>query len=297
MSQPQPNSSDFDEHMLSFADLPYRYRCLAEGHVLQAAVPAWAAQCLQIYASAAARTAAATALQLPARAMKQRLPRPKQPCRHTATARRRKTPKTHLSTPPPPTTFACPFYKRNPQRHRACAWTVALRSVRSAKQHVIVHHHAPIRCPVCAAHFPSAAARDTHVRARGCAKREPAAEALEGATQSQVDRLLRRDVVPRRGGDRRRRCGRDGGDGEGEESWFCMWDVLFPAVERPETGYLDTREEREVVALRRFWRRAGPRVVRGLLGSGEGADLATREAVAGSVLREMTEQAGLVGGC
>ncbi len=87
------------------------------------------------------------------------------------------------------------------------------------------------------------------------------------------------------------------GEEDGEESWFRMWDVLFPGVERPETGYLDAREEKEVVALRRFWRRVGPRVVRGLLGPGGGADLATREAVAGSVLLEMVEQAGLVGSC
>ena len=98
----------------------------------------------------------------------------------------------------------------------------------------------------------------------------------------------------------RRRCGWDGGVGEEEderESWFGMWDVLFPGVERPESVYLDAQEEREVVVLRRFWRRAGPRVVRGLLGLGGGADLATREALAGSVLQEMVEQAGLVGSC
>ena len=51
------------------------------------------------------------------------------------------------------------------------------------------------------------------------------------------------------------------------------------------------------MVLRRFWRRVGPRVVRGLLGPGGGADLATREALAGSVLQEMVEQAGLGGGC
>jgi hypothetical protein len=82
-----------------------------------------------------------------------------------------------------------------------------------------------------------------------------------------------------------------------------MWDVLFPGEERPKTGYLVERREREVVALRRFWRRCGRDVVRALLGPdgarGRGVDEETREAVAGSVLREMVAQAGLGGprGC
>jgi hypothetical protein len=182
--------------------------------------------------------------------------------------------------------------------------------VRSAKQHVIVHHHAPIYCPVCATHFPSAVVRDRHVRTRACVRREPEPESLEGATEDQVDRLLRRDTAVDRdgGGDTggaaaryspRRRRPRliKRGDKE-QESWFRMWDVLFPTVGRPETAYLASPREREIVALRRFWKRLGPGVVKGLLAPYR-ADPATREAVAGSVLRDMVRQAGLRGdwGC
>jgi hypothetical protein len=52
--------------------------------------------------------------------------------------------------------------------------------------------------------------------------------------------------------------------------------------------YLSSPAEREVVGLRRFWRRAGPGVARGLLGPG--ADEATLKAVAASVLRAVVEQ-------
>lgn len=292
MYQSQANNLNFDESMFSSSNLPYKYPCLAEGHELQAAVPTWAAQCLQAYNNTAV-------------ASQQPLTHGPRPHRRRTT-RRRKTTKAQ----PPRPTLACPFYRRNPERHHACAWTVTLGSVRSAKQHVIVHHHAPIYCPVCTAHFPSAVARDRHVRARACVAREPAPGSLEGATEDQVDRLLRCDTAadgdrdkdaagatarypPRRGHAYLARRPRlvNKGDKE-QESWFRMWDVLFPGVGRPNAAYLTSPREREIVALRKFWKRVGPAVVKGLLAL-DRADLATREAVAGSVLRDMVQQAGL----
>ncbi len=302
MSQPQCSSRDFDERMLLFADLSYRYPCLAEGHALQASVRVCAAQCLRRFASEARAPPQPLARQ-------QFSLRPKQqPCRHTITATRhhhhhhRVRTLTARAIPPPPAAhFACPYYKVNPSRHAACVWTDALPSVHSVKQHVIVHHHAPIACPVCAAQFPSAVARDNHVRARACVRREPLSGELEGATEAQVDWLMRRDepgassVAPGRRKRRRRKVSGDGDDDD-EESWFRMWEVLFPGVPRPKTGYLAKPAEMGAVALRRFWRRVGPQVVKDLLRfEGGGADRDTREAVAGSVLGEMVEQAGLAG--
>ncbi|KAK3900566.1 hypothetical protein C8A05DRAFT_35800 [Staphylotrichum tortipilum] len=298
----------FDDRMLAFDDLPYKYPLLPEGHPLQSFIPAWGKEYLQLYntttsaprlatapsrrPSRTATTTTTTTTTTRTRTKHHSLRSSRR--RHTLLARphhhhhhRRKT------TPPtrPSFFFACPFYKRSPTAHAACTWTVGgLRSVHAAKQHVIAHHHAPIRCVVCAAQFPSATARDAHGRARACALRAPAPGEREGASEAQVDVLLRRD-----GGGEGVGCCRVSAkrEGEEEESWFRMWDVLFPGEPRPETGYLVERGEREVVALRAFWRRVGREVVRGLLGPDGGGDEGeTQEAVAGSVLREMVAQAG-----
>ena len=303
MYQSQANNLNFDERMFS-SDPPYRYPCLADGHELQAAIPVWAAECLQAYNNTTGASQPRVRPTTTTTTTTKQLPHILElPYRQTI-RRRRNTTKARPSRPAAALTLACPFYKRNPERHHACAWTVALRSVRSVKQHVIVHHHAPIYCPICADHFPSAVARDRHVRARACVRREPPPGSLEGATEDQVDRLLRRDTVAdARGAAPRRRRGylarhphlRPGlakkRDKE-QESWFRMWDVLFPGVSRPETAYLASMREGEIVALRRFWRNIGLGMVKGLLAPCR-ADLATREAVAGSILRDMVQQAGL----
>jgi hypothetical protein len=319
MSQSQSSKFDFDERMFSSTNLPYRYPCLVEGHELQVVIPAWAAQCLQAYNNTAGvsqprvRPTTKTITTTTTTTTKQ-LPRGPEPHYPQTTRRHRQRTKAPSATAAAALSLACPFYKRNPERHHACAWTVALRSVRSAKQHVIVHHHAPIYCPICTTHFPSAVSRDRHVRARACVRREPPPGSLEGATEDQVDRLLRRDTVAGEGAGAngaaagrspRRRRGYlvhrphprprlvKKGDKE-QESWFHMWDVLFPGVGRPETTYLASPRERKIVALRRFWRKVGPGMVKRLLAPCR-ADLATREAAAGSVLRDMVQQAGLTG--
>ncbi|KAL2132612.1 hypothetical protein VTI74DRAFT_3602 [Chaetomium olivicolor] len=279
MCEPHHHSTNVDESMLSFDELPEKPSCLADGHPLQGAVQTLAAQCLQAYNTA--RTTAA-ASQPSIRAMRQLSLRPK-PCRHTRLRSSSNTTTTKTDAAASLDAMACPFYKRNPMRYHSCAWAVNIRNTRSAKQHVIIDHHAPIYCPICSSHFPSAVARDKHVRARSCTERELTADTLEGVTEDQVEKLLQRDV-----GKAARRMR------EAEEaSWFRMWDVLFTGVVRPKTAYLSSPREREVLALRRFWRRrAKLGAVREFLG--EGVDEATLKAMEASVFQNMVVQAGLL---
>ena len=309
--------TNVDERMLDFDGVPGKPAQLAEGHALLATVPTLAAHCLETYNNVRTEAAAATTAAFqpvgPMRATKSRRVlrprtrpgRPTTPLRgrdhghrrnsHGTTVLKRRGRVQAATVPTAPTTpdaendndnspaLACPFYKHDPVRHRVCALSAPFPDVRRVKQHVIVSHHAPIYCPICGEHFPSAVARDAHARERTCALVDLAAAdaGIEGATEEQVEALLRRG------------CGRNGGgrdDETVEEAWFRMWEVLFPGAPRPATAYLASPAEREVVALRRFWRRAGPGVVRGLLGPG--AEDETVSAAAGSVLSAMVEQAG-----
>ena len=232
---------------------------LTQGHALHAAAQTRARQSFQpssITRTAATATATAvvtapaTAPQIPVPATKQLSLRTK-PRRHMRRHRNSSSnTDTHRAASPRP--LACPFYKRNPERYHACARAASIHNTRSAREHVLTDHLAPIYCPVCASHFPSAIARDEHIRARSCTERELAAEAIEGATDDQVEKLLRLQWDARRRG--------MGGDDE-EASWFRMWDVLFPGVRRPTTARLSSPRGGEGFIPRRAWRRVGPGVM------------------------------------
>ncbi|KAK0611830.1 hypothetical protein B0T14DRAFT_531109 [Immersiella caudata] len=77
-----------------------------------------------------------------------------------------------------------------------------------------------------------------------------------------------------------------------ERSWLRMWDMLFPGAKRPESVYMSSPAERELVALRRWWKRAGPGLVKPLLAD-EADDEDSLEQVQASILQKMVEQAGI----
>ena len=217
--------------MLLLDDMSDKLAGLAEGRVLHAATQTWAQRCAQP-SSTPRVTAAATATALvtaPAPASQPRVSTTKQlpvrtkPRRQT---RRHRNTNTYRAASPHP--LACPFYKRNPKRYHACAGVVNIHNSRSVRQHVLSDHLAPIYCPICSSHFPSAISRDEHIRARSCPERELTAEAIEGATDDQVEKLLQWEAP------RRSRRGMMREDTE-EASWFWMWDVLFPGAKRPKT--------------------------------------------------------------
>jgi len=218
-------------------------------------------------------------------------PSPNKSCRHTRLRNGNGNTKTALKTTRGRGSFdhpvlACPMYKKDPRRYHSCAYTITLTSARAARQHVIIDHPVPIYCAMCHSHFPTLRLRDEHERARTCTVLERVEgegdPTIEGVTGDQREKLLRLDAS----GKGPRRIYEDE-----EESWFRTWDVLFPGVKRPETAYLSSPEEREILAMRRFWKKAGPAVVKRLLG--EGTDGATLRAVQASVLEKMIEQAGL----
>jgi len=79
-----------------------------------------------------------------------------------------------------------------------------------------------------------------------------------------------------------------------EQSWSRLWDMLFCPMKGPESVYMSSPAEKELVALRRWWKREGPGLVKPLLaGEGEAEDEDTLEQVQASILGKMVEQAGM----
>ncbi|KAF2728720.1 hypothetical protein EJ04DRAFT_476937 [Polyplosphaeria fusca] len=158
--------------------------------------------------------------------------------------------------------FACPYYKRNPERYimrRSCVgpgWD----EVRRVKEHLYRNHALPIFCPRCYEIFKVDALLHEHQRAdEPCKKRPP--EVIEGFNKQQEKRLKSRKKTQT--------------DTSEENKWRDMYRVVFPdddAATMP-SPYLDCDWERaylrgktsgsnEVARYEQFLRRELPAAVR-----------------------------------
>lgn len=144
--------------------------------------------------------------------------------------------------------WACPFAKKNPNKHRRC-YRLILTRIRDVKQHLFRTHRFPIYCPVCCQTFTLATDRDDHTRLRSCL--EGSAANLEGVSEEQRDRLSRR--VNRSLSE--------------EQQWFTIWDILFPDCPRPTSPYYDPNLAENMMAFRDFMASQGPTIMSNALSS------------------------------
>ncbi|KAK7906584.1 hypothetical protein PG985_016321 [Apiospora marii] len=131
--------------------------------------------------------------------------------------------------------FACPFFKRHPNKHRDCSKYV-LKRIQDVKQHLNRSHRTPdYYCARCYDTFHSAKERDEHTRKSNCHRREN--HQYEGITEDQKDQLAHpsgRNKTPM-------------------ERWFNIWDILFPGVPRPKSVSRYSPREEAVEILRDIW--------------------------------------------
>ncbi|KAG9687106.1 hypothetical protein KCU95_g8905, partial [Aureobasidium melanogenum] len=129
--------------------------------------------------------------------------------------------------------LACPFAKFDPFKHEKC-YTFVLRGVSRVKQHLERVHSIPIHCPKCYSIFRNnTEARDKHVREGTC--QNAPERRLEGIDESTMRKLKRRVTsrsVP--------------------ESWYSMYELLFPGARRPESPFMDATLSAELSAFRDF---------------------------------------------
>ncbi|KAK0740181.1 hypothetical protein B0T18DRAFT_417360 [Schizothecium vesticola] len=271
---------DMDDRMLLFNSLPATHTPLADDHPLQSAVSPLATRGLRDYnrSKTSKATRGLQALHVDAGTATT--------CVHL---RRQPKPSSHRTPPPKtkrPDALACPFSKLDSQRHRSCL-TVSFPSVRSVKQHIIIDHHAPISCPICHSTFSSSTDRDRHIVARTCTQRDTPRDFLSGVSEDQVERLMLRDPEVRH-------AERAADDEERQrQRWFRVWDTVFPGVPRPASAHMTETREREVVALRKYWRKQGRKMVHAALKEEDRADEEVVEALQESVLRKMIDLRGL----
>lgn len=155
--------------------------------------------------------------------------------------------------------FACPYYKRSPDRHSANTSCVhpGFSSVYRLKEHLYRKHALPIECPRCCQSFGSEEDCREHLRtSQACEMRFKVQRDGFNKDQETKLRSKKRSRIPL----------------TEEEKWKAVWQILFPNeteddIPSPYCGSsspitLNSPDSRELAHFEHFSRRELPKLVR-----------------------------------
>ncbi|KAI1342190.1 hypothetical protein F5Y15DRAFT_334139 [Xylariaceae sp. FL0016] len=131
--------------------------------------------------------------------------------------------------------LACPFYKKDAHKYRACRKFKLLR-MKDVKQHVHRKHMKPAcYCPICFETFATVGKRDEHITKRDCQSRpQPYFEGVSEHQRRQLNHYpgRTRPIL---------------------EQWYDMWEVIFPTETRPMSPYIGDGQEEMMPLIRSLW--------------------------------------------
>ncbi|KAH8886097.1 hypothetical protein GQ53DRAFT_348418 [Thozetella sp. PMI_491] len=136
--------------------------------------------------------------------------------------------------------LACPFWKRNPTKHRRC-FSLALHGISRVKQHLTRTHTLLFFCLRCRGIFPDRNAREVHVMQDKSCVPDPSAT-LDGILPEQQLELHRKS---------------DHKLSEAQQ-WFKIWDIVFPGRGQPCSPYIDSQLSEDCSLLRDYCLDNGP---------------------------------------
>ena len=177
--------------------------------------------------------------------------------------------------------LACPFAKQDPVRYRNC-YRYYLGRIRDVKQHLSRCHGKPIHCPRCREIFEDEDLRDDHIKLAECSRNLEIE--IEGISDKQRRELGQR-VSPKM---------------PEEQQWFAVFDILFSALPRPRSPYIDRDLSEQMSVFHDFYTSKGPELLLNFLESTgvvtwnlpqEERDLATfQEGILGEGLLQIWDQ-------
>jgi hypothetical protein len=149
----------------------------------------------------------------------------------------------HISGRPASRRLACPFWKMDPVRHRACLKS-DITTASYVKQHLARKHHGKPYCPRCLNIFKNDSARDTHLRGQpGTICEIRPLSAFESSTVPEGlisdDQKKTLEQYSTRGA-------------KEEEQWFVIWDVVFPGRPRPPSAYVEGDISEDLASYQEF---------------------------------------------
>ena len=145
------------------------------------------------------------------------------------------------STPKKP--FACPFWKKEPEKYREC-FSRKLSRIKAVKQHITRQHTPAFYCQRCLVVFDDLASQRNHVMATPPCLPCPLGK-LDGVTNEQQRLLCRKS----------KRWHTD------TQQWFAIWDILFDCLPRPASPFMDFELSQDFSAFVEFCQRRGSAVL------------------------------------
>ncbi|KAF4947583.1 hypothetical protein FGADI_10314 [Fusarium gaditjirri] len=138
--------------------------------------------------------------------------------------------------------FACPYFRKNPERHLEC---INLKMVRisDVKQHLKRRHTAPYPCPICSEGFASLNLQGNHILQQACS---PGL----GANWDSVSLTSQKALQARFG----KKLSQ-------EAQWYGIWKILFGKPSNMPKPHLDGVVKEVIGILRGIWLDEGRRLI------------------------------------
>lgn len=144
-------------------------------------------------------------------------------------------------------TFACPYFKKDPVRHRDC-YKFTQTKILDVKQHLTRCHQMPMYCPRCYAIFETEDSRDDHIVHIDCmaTRSTPKPDSITESQRQQLSEKTPANISK-------------------EDQWYGVWDILFSATPRPASPYIDSVVFQDITLYQDFLTSSGPRILSNFL--------------------------------
>ncbi|KAI3316518.1 hypothetical protein HD806DRAFT_552245 [Xylariaceae sp. AK1471] len=138
--------------------------------------------------------------------------------------------------------FACPYWKTDPTKYRACFRLKLLTSSR-VKQHLSRNHTPRFYCQICYLIFIDKQAQEAHIIQRSCSRESGAR--FDGILPEQHDQLSRKPKLAL----------------SEKQKWFLIWEIVFPEERQPVSPYIDSQLADCCATFREHWQNRGAEIL------------------------------------
>lgn len=134
--------------------------------------------------------------------------------------------------------LACPFWKRDPGKHRGC-FRMKLDKISRVKQHLHRNHTPDFYCEHCLLISLDKESHERHIEFRGCSYKSCEFNGILHAQRHKLSKKSDPNLTE-------------------SDQWFSIWEILFPEQPRPASCYMDPDLSEDLCQFLEYTQRLGP---------------------------------------
>ncbi|KAH8883388.1 hypothetical protein GQ53DRAFT_847029 [Thozetella sp. PMI_491] len=143
-----------------------------------------------------------------------------------------------------PKRLACPFWKLDPIKYRAC-FSLRLHGIPRVKQHLSRNHIPKFYCQRCLNIFADEESQNAHVLNQTPCEPHGQEAQLDGLSHQQQRQLSRKSNQTH----------------SERQQWFAIWDIVFPGYQQPASPYMDGRLTEDCALFHKHCLDRGPQIL------------------------------------